>query len=120
FYTEFNFGDPVFLICMNQNTYNRLPDKVKKTIEEMREEGIRQSVGVCAKLNHMLEGKMKKVGIEFIKPPAADVVKVSEYANQILDKWIKDMEAKGRPAGKMVTEFKKLISEYKPLPVWSE
>jgi len=120
FYTEFNFGDPVFLIGMNQNTYNRLPDTVKKTIEEMREDGIRQSVEVCAKLNHMLEGKMKEVGIEFIKPPEADVAKVSEHAEQILTKWVKDMEAKGLPAQKVVSEYKTLITEYQPLPVWSK
>ena len=107
-------------MAMNLNTYNRLPDKVKNTIEEMREEGIRQTVEVCAKLNHMLEGKMKEVGIEFIQPPEADVAKVSEYAEQILDKWVKDMEAKGLPAQKVVSEYKTLITEYQPLPVWSK
>ena len=49
YYTEFNFGDPVFLIGMNQNTYNRLPDNVKKVIEEMMVEGINKSVEACAR-----------------------------------------------------------------------
>lgn len=120
YYTEFNFGDPVFLIGMNQNTFNRLPDSVKKVIDEMTVEGIQKSVEACARGNHKLDKKMKEVGIEFIKPTAADAAKVTECADQILAKWVKEMEAKKLPAGKVASEYKKLISEYKPFPFWSE
>jgi TRAP-type transport system periplasmic protein len=120
YYTEFNFGDPVFLIGMNQNTYNRLPDSVKKVIEEMMVEGIEKSNEACARGNKALDGKMKEVGIEFIKPPAADEAKVAEETDKILDKWIKELEAKGLPAGKVASEYKKLITEFKPLPIWSK
>ena len=120
YYTEFNFGDPVFLIGMNQNTYNRLPDSVKKVIEEMMVEGINKSVEACARFNHRLDKKMKEVGIEFIKPTAPDAAKVAESTDQIIAKWVKEMEAKKLPAGKVASEYKKLVGEYKPFPFWSE
>ena len=118
YFTTFNFGDPVFLIGINQNVYNRLPASVKKVIADLMEDGIKLSVEEGARSEKACEQKMKEVGMEFIKPSSADEATVAAATEKIMAKWIKGMEAKGLPAQKGVTEYERLIADYKPLPLW--
>ena len=118
YYTEFNFGNTVFLMAMRQEVFDSLPAQVQKVIEDLIVDGIKVSVQVNARDNKACEDKMRELGIEFIQPTAADEAKVAAATEQVVAKWIAEREAEGLPAQKVVTEMKELIKKYEPLPLW--
>lgn len=120
YYTEYNFGNAVFLMAMRQQVFDSLPKDIQKIITDLTEEGIKISVEVNARDNKACEDKMRQLGIEFIKPTPDEEAKITAATDQIVSKWIKGEEAKGRPGQKVVTGMKELIKQYKPLPVWGQ
>ena len=59
---------------------------------------------------------MKEVGIEFIKPSAADAAKVAEGTDQIIAKWVKEMEAKKSAAVKWHLNTRSWSASISPFP----
>jgi TRAP-type C4-dicarboxylate transport system substrate-binding protein len=100
-------------MIMNFDSFNRLPDDIKKIVEEVSswcgEELMKTDEGVIK----WAMGEAKKLNHTFTSLTPEEIKLWSEFAKPLHQKWITQMEAKGKPAKAIYQESKRLIKEYK-------
>jgi TRAP-type C4-dicarboxylate transport system substrate-binding protein len=102
-----------FAVVMNMNSWNKLPKDVKKVFEEL---GPQQSAWTGAYMdNHVLDSiawSKEKQGVKVITLSDEEKAKWDKLLEPITAKWIKDNEAKGVPAAKIVADIKAIAAMY--------
>jgi TRAP-type C4-dicarboxylate transport system substrate-binding protein len=96
--TEWNTGVVAFAMVMNQESYDKLPADLKKNIDDTTGmTGAMRGGGEFDRDDHGSRKKSGDAGVQFIEPAPADVKKLQEIAQQLADKAVADLEAKGLP-----------------------
>ncbi len=96
--TEWNTGVVAFAMVMNQDSYDKLPDDIKKAIDEST--GMVGAMRGGAEFDRDNEASRKvsgEAGVQFIEATPEDTKKLVELGQQIADKAVADLEAKGLP-----------------------
>ncbi|MBM3347737.1 MAG: hypothetical protein FJY55_14745 [Betaproteobacteria bacterium] len=113
YYIDSFLGSGSHYIAMNLSSWNRLPQDLKRIIEETETYGIEvaarkfQYEGYPQKINDV----MKPAGVQFTDPSPADVVRAKKVAREVVwEKWIRDNEAKKLPAREIFNDF---VLQYK-------
>jgi TRAP-type transport system periplasmic protein len=99
------FYQPTLLVLMNQDYWKKLPDNMKKFLNEGFEKGERT---VMANYEKRIQGELdefKKAGINIIELPAAEAAKFSKMADDaMMDIVLKKVPEEGKKVKEMITK----------------
>jgi TRAP-type C4-dicarboxylate transport system substrate-binding protein len=99
-------------LVMNPKTFDKLPPDVQKVVEETSvwwaEESMKLDIGEIERAVNA--GKELKHTFTYLTPQEVQVW--AHSATELHEKWIAEMESKGKPAKAIYEEAKRLIKEY--------
>jgi TRAP-type C4-dicarboxylate transport system substrate-binding protein len=102
-----------FAVVMNQAKWNSLPDDVKKVIDDMRkEQAIWTGQYVDNHVNEAMKWSKETHKVEANTLPKAELDKWYALLNPMMDKYLKDYEAKGLPTKAILDDVMKLKAKY--------
>jgi TRAP-type C4-dicarboxylate transport system substrate-binding protein len=96
-----------FAVVMNMDSWNKLPEDVKKIFDDMRLEQC-EWTGTYMD-NHVVESvewSKKEQGVEVITLSAEEKAKWDALLEPITQKWVNDNKAKGLPAEQIIADIK--------------
>jgi len=102
-----------FAVVMNMNTWNSLPDEVKKVMDDLAFEQCEWTGNYMD--NHVKEANQwsqETQKVEFIALSPEEKAKWDEKLQFITDKWIEEAKAKGLPGEAIVDDIKALIKKH--------
>jgi len=106
--TEPLIGGSPWAIGMNLDSYNRLPENVKKVIDEMVANDMEYIMATAADLDRMNKASRDcflQMGKEIVQWEPAALEELGENMKPIWEKWISDNEAKGLPAREVLDAY---------------
>jgi TRAP-type C4-dicarboxylate transport system substrate-binding protein len=105
--TEWNTGIVAFAMVMNLDSYNKLPDDIKKAIDDTTGmTGSMRGGGEFDRDDKGSRGVSGKAGVQFIEATPADAKKLEELSQQLADKAVANLEAKGLPGREYLAALK--------------
>jgi TRAP-type C4-dicarboxylate transport system substrate-binding protein len=105
--TEWNTGVVAFAMVMNQDSYDKLPADLKKNIDDTT--GMTGAMRGGAEFDRDDKGARTvsgQAGVQFIEAQPADAQKLLELGQQLADKAVADLEAKGLPGKEYLAALK--------------
>jgi len=106
-------GDNLDVLVFCEATWKRLPDDIKKIIEDLEpwylEEMIKAEQNEIDKAVALAQSE----GQTMIYLTDAEIAEWKKYAETVYKTWINDMEAKGKPGRKVYERAVELISQYR-------
>lgn len=102
-----------FAVVMNMETWNKLPDDVKKVMDDMaREQAEWTGKYMDEHVNKSIEWSKQNHGLQVITLPPEELKKWHDLLEPINKKWVEDAKAKGLPAEQMLADLKELVKKY--------
>jgi TRAP-type transport system periplasmic protein len=102
-----------FSVVMNMDSWNKLPDEVKKVFDDLR---VEQSEWTGKYMDNHVNESMKwskeTHDVEVIELEPAEKARWDEKMEPIIDAWVKDAEGKGLPGKQIVDDIKALTKKY--------
>ncbi len=108
---EMNAYTTSFSFVMNLDTWNALPDDLKKLIEDSLANREKDIGGSWDQLNDRARDALKKGGTEVVRLSAEEQKKLQAVGEQVSKEWIASLDAKGLPGTQVYTLIKKLADE---------
>ncbi len=103
-----------FAVVMNWDSWNKLPKKVQKVMDDMRVEQARWTGEYMDRhVNESMDWSVKTQGVTVIKLSPEEKAKWDARLKPIVDSWIEKMSKKGLPAKQIVDDIKALIAKYR-------
>lgn len=103
--TYLGFQVVSFAVVMNMDSWNRLPEDVKKVIEAMAEE---QALWTGTYMDNYIQEVVKwakeTYGVQFFDLPPQDIAKAKELSKPMIDKYIERAKAAGIPAEEVLKD----------------
>lgn len=96
-------------LCMNLDTWKRLPEDIQGEIMEASKVAGEKTGIMRDEQESKLFDAWKKQGIEFFTPGGSEASRWKQAVAPICDKFINNNEAKGLPAKKLMEELTKII-----------
>ena len=110
--TETEFYTMSMVVAMNKKKYDSLPDDVKKVIDETTGLVMSEKAGkVYDDTNEPMKQLCMKQGMEPIKLPQEEKMKMEALTVPIRTKWVEEMTAKGYPAQDLLNAAIELANE---------
>ncbi len=112
-YTIANLYTSTMLLAMNLKTWDSLSPDLQKIVEEAA--GARMSAAAGASYDKYDQKGLdegKKAGAQVYLLPKDEQKRWIDKTKAVSDKWVSDMEAKGLPGRKLLTEARGLIEKY--------
>lgn len=107
--TDIDLGHDAFFVVMNEKSWNGLPDDVKKVFEELSGDWAVEFTGKAwDKFDEEAVGKNKASGIEYLQLDAAEKAKWKALLAPVKDEYAAELEAKGLPGKKVVSDIQKM------------
>lgn len=97
---------------MNMNTWNKLPPIARRAFMDLKPWVEQQEMTLNLKAIKGCLANAEKMGHSTINPTPEEIELWTKAMEPVREKWIVDMEAKGKPAKAIYTEVKRLISLY--------
>jgi TRAP-type C4-dicarboxylate transport system substrate-binding protein len=102
-----------FAVVMNQAKWNSLPDDVKKVIDDMRkEQAIWTGQYVDNHVNEAMKWSKETHKVQVNTLPKAELDKWYALLNPMMDKYLKDYEARGIPTKAILGDVMKFKKKY--------
>jgi TRAP-type C4-dicarboxylate transport system substrate-binding protein len=112
------FGGPQFVMAVNKDKWNSLPDDVKKGILSVSgDEGALLYGRGGDKSSQEVTDQIKSLGGEIIQMSPVEEERWNALAKPLQEKILTDLKAKGLPADKTWQEMLRLVKQYKQNPV---
>ena len=106
------FGTSVFLFIMNKDSFNRLPKKLQRVIEDTTDLDMVRKVGQIwmdiEEPGIKLQANSK--GSQIIKLSKKAMAEFDKVGQRVVDRWIKEASSKGIDGKKLVREARKAIN----------
>ncbi len=110
--TEADFYTMTMMVVMNRNSWNTLPDDIKKVIDETTGITMSRDAGkIYDDLNPVMKQHCIDEGVQPLAFKAEDREKLEELTIPLREEWVEEMEAKGLPGRKVLDAALKLINE---------
>lgn len=110
---EMNAYTTSFSFVMNQDSWNGLPDDLKKLIEESLVDRQKDIGGGWDALNDRALETLKKGGTEVSRLPASEFAKLQAIGQQVSKEWTASLDARGLPGTQVYSLIRKLAEETK-------
>ena len=107
-----NFNTSLFYVTMNKNSWNKMSEENRKTVEELI--GIpmaKKSGNAFDQQKELAEKQAKENGTEFIELDSAELDKFKESSKSVTENWLAEMKKKGIDGQKIYEETVKLINK---------
>lgn len=96
--TETDFYTMTMMVVMNKRKYDKLPEDVKKIIDETTGMAMSVEAGkVYDQTNEPMKQLCKKKGMQSLQLPPEEEQKLENITLPLREKWVKNMKAKGLP-----------------------
>ena len=102
-----------FVVAMNKNAYNNLPDDLKKVIDD------NSGIETAAMFGRAMDDGdkvglaiAKKLGNNIITLDEAETQRWKDTAEPLIQNWIDEMNGKGLPGAEMVSKARELVEKY--------
>ncbi|MDD5245214.1 MAG: C4-dicarboxylate TRAP transporter substrate-binding protein [Syntrophorhabdaceae bacterium] len=100
---------------MNLNTWNKLPDDIKKIALQLNQEFPDVAIKMQADLHKKTTDTLLKAKCNIYSLPANEVAKWKAILiPSIYDDWMKDMASKGLPGKETLQKYQELVKKYTP------
>jgi TRAP-type C4-dicarboxylate transport system substrate-binding protein len=100
---------------MNLNTWNKLPDDIKKIVNQVNQEFPDVGIRMQNELHKKTTETLLKAKCNIYSLPANEIAKwKTVLVPAIYDDWTKDMESKGLPGKETLTKYQELVKKYTP------
>ncbi len=112
--TDIDLGHDSFFVIMNQNTWNKLPEEIKKIFDELSGDWAVDFTGnAWDRFDKDAEKQVKAKGIEFISLSPEEVSRWRKLLAPIKDEYAEELEAKKLPGKKILMELLKFAEKEK-------
>ena len=102
-----------FSVVMNLDSWNKLPDDVKKVFDDLRlEQSEWTGTYMDNQVQESIEWSKKTYDVEFIELGAGQKAKWDARLEPITDGWIQDAGSKGFPGGQIVEDIEALVKKH--------
>jgi TRAP-type C4-dicarboxylate transport system substrate-binding protein len=110
-----NCGIPT---VMNLDTWKKLPEDVKKVIEDIGKEEVIDKFVEIERVTHEYQLKIAKdQGIKILEFPASEVEKLTQVArDQVWQGYAKRLSQKGLDGNRILEEYLKSVETYSSVP----
>jgi TRAP-type C4-dicarboxylate transport system substrate-binding protein len=102
-----------FAVIMNRDTWDALPEEVKKVMEDL---GTEQARWTGTYMDNQSKGAVewskKTHQVEFITIPEGKKAEWEQRLEPVIQKWVKEAKGKGLPAEAIVEDIKALSKKY--------
>jgi len=109
FITELNLGNLCIAMLMNKNTYEKLPDALKKVVNKAGEHARRNISASYDSEDGKAKEMMMKKGIEVIVPSQGEMKRIYAAGMKVWKQWVQEMEDKGLPGRAVMDAYIKLL-----------
>lgn len=94
-------------VIMNMKSWQRTPDDLKRIIEEVCSNPFRTTGGLTQKVYKEMMEEIKAKGVRLYNlPPQEEERWNARFREDVVKRWVKELEAKGLPAKKALMMFK--------------
>jgi len=109
------FGTSVFLYAMNQDSYNSLPDDLKKIVDDASGEAFSIAMGEAWD-DAEFPGKtlQHESGGEIVRLNNEETAAIAEMGQEIVDRWIKEVDSKGIEGKRIADWARSAVKKYAP------
>ncbi|MFC4272895.1 C4-dicarboxylate ABC transporter substrate-binding protein [Sneathiella chungangensis] len=106
------FGTATFLFAMNKDTYNNLPDDLKKVIDDNIGPAFSEEMGVVwNEVEKPGEGMQEKSGGEIVHLDATAKANFDAAGEKVVARWIKEVSDRGIDGQKLVDAARKAVAD---------
>ena len=107
--TDVDLGHDAFFVVMNQGTWDRLPDDVKKVFDELSGDWAVEFTGKAwDKFDTEAVVQNKAAGIEYIQLAPEEKAKWKALLTPVKDEYAAELDAKGLPGKQVLSELEKM------------
>lgn len=110
--TNVNIGGFPFSFTMNLETYSDLPTEVQDAFVAGGRKGSRSGGKVYDDVANSFVEQEDGKSMDFYEIPSDVLKDWSGALNPIVEDWVKNIESKGKPAGKALETYRKLVEKY--------
>lgn len=106
-----SFGSFIVAFSINQSVWDKLPDDVKKAMDEASEA---LEPKACADVDQETEGSrqhLQQSGVTFAPLPEQSRVEIKEKLKGVGKEWAAGLDGRGKPASAALKEFEALLAE---------
>lgn len=106
-----SFGSFIVAFSINQSVWDKLPDDVKKAMDEASEA---LEPKACADVDQETEGSrqhLQQSGVTFAPLPEESRVEIKEKLKGVGKEWAAGLDGRGKPASAALKEFEALLAE---------
>ena len=97
---------------INGDSWSKLPPEAQKAMIDVQPEIEKLSLDTSLKLQSIGQEKAREAGHEIIELTPEEVQQWIKASEPVREKWIADMEAKGKPGRAVYEEAKRLIAQF--------
>ncbi len=109
------FGTSVFLYAMNKDSYASLPDDLKKIVDDASGRDFAVAMGkVWDEAEKTGKSLQYSSGGEIIRLDAEATANIAEMGEEIVKRWVKEVQAKDIPGNAIVRWARSAMKNYKP------
>lgn len=102
-----------FSVVMNMDSWNRLPEDVKKVMDDLSvEHALWTGNYVDEHLYEALDWSKKNYNVEIIELTKEEMAKWDALLEPMIADWIKEANAKGLPGEQIIEDIKALTKKY--------
>jgi len=109
--TEMNLCGFTFVVAMNKDSYQKLPQEAKDVLDKNAEKYSLIMANAHHGFNQVGMKIMADAGRKIHKLPPADKAEMNKLIKPIFDKWASDMKARGLPGKKALDELYVILQE---------
>lgn len=105
-----SFGSFIVAYSINQSVWDRLPDDVKKAMNEASEAITPKACADVDKEQQVTQQKMKEQGIAFVPLPDATRAEMKDKLKGVAQEWAAGLDSRGKQASAALKEFEALLA----------
>jgi TRAP-type C4-dicarboxylate transport system substrate-binding protein len=104
------FGSFVIAYSMNQAVWNKLPDEVKKAIDEASEATVAKACADIEAEQPASHKSLERAGLSFDPISEDATLKIKARLAEVAKEWAAALDSRGKPASAVLTEYESLLA----------
>ena len=110
---EATFGCVTEGVAMNLDSWNGLPDDLKAIVDEVVSNPFHLTGGLTVEIINGIMQKLAGAGVNFYELPAAEADRWNAvFAEEVVKRWVDEMEAKGLPGKETLLMYKEELDRH--------
>jgi len=108
-----SFGCVTEGVVMHKHSWETIPEDLKPIVEEAANNPYKLTGGLTEDVINNVNSNLEKEGVIFHQLPEEQMNQLySKFENDVVKKWVDDMEAKGLPGKEALLNYKAVLNKY--------